>query len=108
MLSITAAVKKLLNEECRRDDMPAGKKRRWAEVCAESLLVNFCAGNAAAIKQVLDRVDGLVLPPKDDNDVKQAALENLVLAMQGYAKTVVTDDDLGFSPEPDDGYLELD
>lgn len=109
-VTIIGAVRKLLAEQCNRDDPDSeGKRRRWAEVCAESLLINFCAGNPSAIKQVLDRIDGLVLPPKEDIDMKSQALQNLVVAMQGYARTVVEEPSLPQPIDEDDpDYMELD
>lgn len=68
-VSIISAVKRRLRE--LSPDDPDGK-RRIVDDLAESLIHQFMAGNPAAIKQIMDRIDGLVIAPQAEDTSKQA------------------------------------
>lgn len=61
-LSVTTILKKKLKEAAPKDK----EGRKYINLLAESLILNAMKGNGTAIKEVLNRVDGIV---KDELDI---------------------------------------
>jgi len=53
-VNLMSAVKRLLREPCPRDK----ERRRYADLMAESLCINFIKGNGTVIKELLGRLEG--------------------------------------------------
>jgi hypothetical protein len=56
-VNITSAIKRVLKDY---KEVSPGDKRKYVDILAQSLVVNAIKGNGTAIKQILDRVDGVV------------------------------------------------
>ncbi len=69
---LSPEIRRQLRERCPMD--PQG--RTWLVVLAERLLVLACKGNAAAIKEVLERIDGKVTENLQ-LDLQLSAIERL-------------------------------
>jgi hypothetical protein len=57
-ISLTSLIKRTLKEVCEADP----NKRTWAEAFSRSLIGNAIKGNGIAIKEILNRVDGVIDP----------------------------------------------
>ena len=55
-ISVTSAIKRMLKEIAPNDS----KERLYGNLLAESLIVNAIKGNGPAIKEIMNRVDGVV------------------------------------------------
>ncbi len=61
-ISIASHIKRKLKEIAESDK----EQRKYIDILAESLIINAIKGNGTAIREVLNRVDGLVQPEKEE------------------------------------------
>ena len=82
-VNLTNAILRVLKQVAAPDK----QKRKWAEFFAERLVTLACEGNAAAIREVLARVDG---PAPTGADGGGGIGDRLAAALEGVdAKTIL-------------------